>query len=497
MSESSRGRGKKIIAPRGRGRRSQAEREQISQAERERTRVRDAENAREQERAAAAEERRKEYERSRAQRRGRGGYMGESRPVATIGPFSSGSVFPVGAKVGKAFPRPWAPSKRSSTSKVKREEDAGPESSKTDHDLSQIFEDGGFISSDEDEHLGRRKNVDFIDLISDEEDDVEDGSTRSTSPSILPIRIRRIEHKDRAPPVSVEASSVVNKAKELDSDGDVTMIKNPTKPVPKGKQKAQDKRKHETHKRWRGVYEDEDEILVDEEVSDDQSSTSSPKPSRSPQQAKRQRTGSPVFQTEEELQEHKRQQNQTDILKAELCMVRSESHEPLQDKKLDQIYIFQFPPKLPNLINPSVEIKDEPESSHTLPANQPLAGGTATTPASSVTQNSMPIKIEDDAPSSRTTTSSFSRSTHLPTLNPGLVGKLKIHKSGKATLDWGGTSLHLNKAIDVISVQDVIMVRPVTQQRANARSEVGGEALAFGQVRGKFAVTPDWEGMLG
>jgi len=401
MSEPSRGRVKKVLAPRGRGRKSQAEREQLSQAERERTRARDADYAREQAKAAA-EKRRRENEKSRAQRRGRGGYMGESRPAASAGPFSAGSVFQTDAKVGQAFPRPWASSKRSSTSKVKREEGGDPESSKTDHTFSQIPGDGirtkhqdkGVISSEDDEHQGSRINVAFINMVSDEDFDVP--------PALRPVRIRRIEHKDRAPPVTAE---------------------------------------------------------------------------------------------EEELQERERRQNQIDILKAELGGVRLESRELLQDEKLDQIYIFQFPPKLPDLINPSLNAEDEPDSPPTLPTNQPQAGGTSATPASSSTQNSVPIKIEDDAPTSRTTTFSNPRSAHLPTLNPGLVGKLKIHDSGNVILDWGGTRLHLNKAIDASFLQDVIMVRPATQQSAGVRSEVGGEALAFGQVRGKFAVAPDWEGM--
>src|SRR2546430_15180295 len=111
MSEPSRGRVKKVIAPRGRGRRSQAEREQLSQAERERTRARDADYAREQARAAA-ETVRRENEKSRAQRRGRGGYMGEQRPSAKAGPFFFRPIFSAGAKGGKNFSQPSAPSKQ-------------------------------------------------------------------------------------------------------------------------------------------------------------------------------------------------------------------------------------------------------------------------------------------------------------------------------------------------------------------------------------------------
>lgn len=442
--------------------------------------------------------------------------MGESRPVAALGPFSAGSAFPAGTKVGQAFPRPWAPSRRWSTSKVKKEEDGGPESSKKDSHISHVledgvrikYEDGGFISSEEDEHQGPRKDIDFINLISDEEGDAEGGSARLNSPALMPVRIRRIEHKDRAPPVSAEASGVAMRIKQLDSDGDVAMEDVPSKPVRKGKQRAQDGKEHETQRRWRGVYQDEDEddLLVDEEPSEDQPLMSSPKQPRSPGKSKRgkahQRPDSPVFQTEEERQEHERQQNQIDILKAELGGVRLESDEPIQDKKADQIYIFQFPPKLPSLTNASAQVKDEPESPPLVPANRPASDGAAATPASITAQNSVPIKIEDDAPVSSATTFSFSRSAHLPTLTPGLVGKLKIHKSGKATLDWGGTSLRLNKAMDASFLQDVVMVRPATQQSAaegsiDLRSDIGGEALAFGQVRGKFAVAPDWEEMWG
>ena len=110
---------------------------------------------------------------------------------------------------------------------------------------------------------------------------------------------------------------------------------------------------------------------------------------------------------------------------------------------------------------------------------------------------------------------SSDRPAHLPKLEQGLVGKLRVHKSGKAVLDWGGSPLQVQMGITPFFLQDVVMTRlnnppqvqPPLQQSARTGSPVAsfkrapdpiaGEAMAFGQVRGKFVVTPEWDEVLG
>jgi DNA-directed RNA polymerase III subunit RPC4 len=100
MSEPSRGqgsRGKRTVVPRGKGRRSQAEREQLSQAEKEKNREKDriySQQLNVERLAAHRREREKARITGRGNRggRGRGGYMGDSRPGVAAGAFSAGSV---------------------------------------------------------------------------------------------------------------------------------------------------------------------------------------------------------------------------------------------------------------------------------------------------------------------------------------------------------------------------------------------------------------------
>jgi hypothetical protein len=100
MVDSSRGRVKPVIAPRGKGRRTQTERERLQQEESLRTRAKDEQLAREREDQRLAVER---AERGKQKGRGgyagrggrgggRGGFMGET--LLPSGPFSAGSVIP-------------------------------------------------------------------------------------------------------------------------------------------------------------------------------------------------------------------------------------------------------------------------------------------------------------------------------------------------------------------------------------------------------------------
>ena len=496
-------RGKKVVAPRGRGRRSQAERDQILQAERERTKAREIEYAREQAAKTAAERRRQELERTSRgghRRLGRGGYMGDKNASAPTGPFSAGSVFQPAAKVGKAYPRPWAPSKRpSSGSRVKVENETQQDISRLEPSFSDVIddgtnvkpEDGGYISSDPDEAgEGARKDVDFINLISDDENDGEDGAGRPSSPALVPVRIQRVEHKGRAIHVNTEASSTV---KQQDSEGETVMEEMPAKASRKGKQRTKDTDTLSTQRRWRGVYDDEEDIEMHEDDQQSQPPAAAPKPSMSSEKTRRKQPTfdeTTVFQTEEDRQEHDRGQRQLDILREELGDVSldGDSQGDQQDQRADRVYVFQFPSKLPDLINASAAVKEEPSSPLALAADAPTGAPAA------------PIKIEDDGPLSMSRASTFGsgRAAQRPSTTPGLMGKLRIHKSGKATLDWGGTSLQVSKGLDESMLQDVVVVRPLGGQTgaegygSGAGTDVGGEALAFGQVRGKFVVTPDW-----
>ena len=87
-------------------------------------------------------------------------------------------------------------------------------------------------------------------------------------------------------------------------------------------------------------------------------------------------------------------------------------------------------------------------------------------------------------------------SPDLPTvLASGKVGKLRVHKSGRTTLDWGGTSLELHAGMEASFLQDIVIAKTYPPEERVGRD--AGQAMSFGRVFGKFVVTPDFEEIVG
>ncbi|TID19060.1 putative recombination hotspot-binding protein [Venturia nashicola] len=530
MSEPTRGRGrgKKVVAPRGKGRRTVEERAKISEQEAQRRKGEQERYEREQARLAR-DAARKARESNRGRTRGRGGFMGESRAPMPAGPFSAGSVISGDIGRGKAFPRPWAPSSvtaggsgnirnvPASIKHVKFEHGVRPKTEGGDlMDLDAVREvqDGGYISSDPDEiEEGKRRDIDQIDLLSDDETAGEPGETGVSGEAskkerihMHPIRLHRHEHRDRAPPIKPD-SDVPVKKEIIDEDG---ATGTPISSVRKGKQPAKDVEITGSSTPFHGVYRDEPaqtEPTIKEEPMDDAEEelpasaileeNIGPKDNPDIKPKRTHKLGpkhsQPVLNTVEDHAEYERYQQDLLSLTHELAHTTvNDAGGIVEDHKIDRTYLFQFPPVVPDLVpQKPIFVKDEEpieEPTSTAPTETTISIPGAPQPPPAPT-----IKIEDDEKERS------NRPPHLPKLASGLVGKLQVHKSGKVTLNWGGASLELHKGIDTTFLQDIVLVKrdedaPVA---AVAKGAIGGEAMAFGQVRGKFVVTPDWDRVLG
>jgi len=290
-----------------------------------------------------------------------------------------------------------------------------------------------------------------------------------------------------------------------------------------GKQRVKDVEIVATQRPWRGAYDDENTFRVKQEEGSPVPITSVSAPSDfvaeiqpvEPDEpnkplSKKRGTRLPTFQTEEEKKEWDRHNDDLKTIVDELGVVSLEpppSNEGATDttkdnpvdKKEDRVYLFQFPPVVPDLF-------DENKMDVDLLANaqrddkQALASEPNTEEIVTVKDDSDPKKKEAES----------NRLDHLPNLGVGKVGKLRVYKSGKATLDWGGTSLQLNMGVNPFFLQDSVMVKmdkqtdPSTTSTSSAApapprqsANSAGEAMAFGQIRGKFIVTPDWDEVLG
>lgn len=139
-----------------------------------------------------------------------------------------------------------------------------------------------YISSDDDQREGPRVNIEHINLISDEESDEDPIPTKGKSREHLkglrtpvwalkPVRLDRQEHVERAVGVNTEASSLTSaelrkRAKDKsDAEGSLFLPlpqekDTETKEAAKNRGKGKDVEFVRDERRWKGVYEDEDDL---------------------------------------------------------------------------------------------------------------------------------------------------------------------------------------------------------------------------------------------
>ncbi|KAG9869889.1 hypothetical protein KCU63_g2664, partial [Aureobasidium melanogenum] len=512
--------------------------------------------------------------RGRGGGKARGGFMGDSeriiRDVVASGPFSAGQVAADAGfrgqrrAVGGGFSgggggggySGGSGGGVSSTGGPRIKSEGGPSYGNVN------IEDGGYISSDLDEgDEGPRKDIDFINLLSDDEQD-----TAATNANMAPIRVNRVEHREREKPVAADASkskaaiaeSAHSVAAGASGEATATTKERTASPELSRKQpRAKEVQVVRTERRWKGAWEDssDDDLAIKPEPTDEESSiTAAPltenvalKESASPESRRKSKgkaaatrrhalpTEAPAMQTVEERREWERHHLDLEIIRQELGEISlpvtkpantnkdaqgdtnmaegseqadlaegadaatslppthqpSSSTQPPPDRRTDRVYLFQFPPILPSLVPATV--KPEP-ASPTLSKKTPATATAAIDVDASSTTKSTKQAVPESA-----------GQMHSP-FPAGLVGKLRVHASGRTTLDWGGTSLQVGMGTDVQFLQDAVVAKfndKSDVQGAKGKEEeqdegaFGGEVMGLGQVRGKFVVTPDWEEIVG
>ncbi len=256
----------------------------------------------------------------------------------------------------------------------------------------------------------------------------------------------------------------------------------------------------------------------------------------------------PEFETIEERAERARYTSELRKLKNELAtgthddrQKDEESHAaaPLSNPREGRLYLFQFPPLTPMLIDPSQtrtqtqtkkesEIKSEPPPTTTTTTTETNAPAPASTSSAPAHPEEPQVKKEDPGADTKTplTTTTNSSSTEpertkvltassnpssLPT---GRAGTLHVHQSGRVTLEWGHddddggggttepTNLEVKWGAEVDFLQDVLLLTSsssdvkIDDAGGGSGEPEGGKArkkaCALGQVRSKFVVVPDW-----
>lgn len=499
---SSRGRGKaSVAAPRFAGRRAAAKREQLQKEEEQRR----ADEAKAIEEAARkqreAERRQAASERGRGGNRGRGrgrGDHGGGRPEparVASGPFSAGQVSKEIQEKNRRYAHRgsgWsgiAP-RRSEAQKAKAGP-AGESKPKVDANgdvsMDDAEDDNEYASSDDEELHGQRRmnveNLGVIDLTGDDDDVIPNA----------PIRVARVPHKERTfgDKVSTAIKQEDDTTAKVDTiDGDDNLQFN---------DKQQDRAvdiPSETHG-FQAVYSDSDTesrphikpepgLEIDDQAASDR--PSSPETRRKGKEKVKPRTVSTgsveEYDEEIEIQREEDQRRQKDLatIRDELGKVDTDGDPVMDERRTDKVYLFQFPPILPDL--EPIYVKPDPE-----PANE--------------------VNAEDimqvDGPSNTGNPIDLTSAGNQPKLAPGAVGKMKVHASGKVTLDWGGMSLTLGLGGKADFLQNVVSTT-LPDQKVDSKDEYPefldafneqGQVVNLGHVKEKFVLTPDWEQLLG
>ena len=441
-----------------------------------------------------------------------------------------------------------------------------------------------YVSSDEelDATEGPRVNIEHINLISDDDLDTEqpeasshDGrrerekQTRVSAWNLKPIRVDRHEHVERVVAVAVtdntDASSSTSAEfrREAKERGDVERSfvladNNETEISKTDRVKRRSKPKDieflRNERRWKGVYQDDEDQDIDATVKiearddDDIDLVDGPAPSltadweaiapeataedvnllhkRKRSQKKKIKLIKPVIQTEEDRQEWARYEEDLRILGEELGPIKldadvketldengkpstaNESPKETKDNREGLVYLFQLPPIMPQvltaaekeiLLKPKQESKpDEQKGKDKKPGTSKLA---ATDP------KSKPEHTESLSTDSKNPLAFTAPDLARPV---GCVGKLRVYDTGRAMATWGDASLEVSRGGEGALLQEVLMtdyertmvkIDEGVKERGQARWEeqisLGEKGWAFGELAGGFVMVPDWARMVG
>ncbi|KPM37005.1 hypothetical protein AK830_g9565 [Neonectria ditissima] len=151
-----------------------------------------------------------------------------------------------------------------------------------------------------------------------------------------------------------------------------------------------------------------------------------------------------------------------------------------------RMYLFQFPPVLPPLKQvsqpkPINKVKKEPEDSNMLDSTPSASDPTPV----DLTQEDGEALNPDDDPEN-----TLGFLSHL-LAQGGLVGQLKVRKSGRVELDWGGQTLEMSPAAGMNFMTTAVIVEDNDEKPKPG--VIGGEGIGMGKIMGRFVLAPTWQ----
>ncbi|KAI5461186.1 RNA polymerase III RPC4-domain-containing protein [Mariannaea sp. PMI_226] len=333
-------------------------------------------------------------------------------------------------------------------------------------------------------------NVQTQDEELDSEDEAMMAALGSRSTAILPMGIYRKEHKDEGIVVATTAElEAAENAKNATGEEESLWVDD-SAPQSVPSDESEDG----------GVWKTDGEkpTVIKKEPDDSMDLDVETKPATEVSDAEKGKVKSQTPQAKAKKVVHQDPEEKiidTDLnlLASELGTVTiTEKGEDGEENKLEDVsnkdgrlYLFQFPPILPPLKptsqpKPANKVKAEPEDFNALDST-PAATGT---PVDLTMEEMQDDEEQEDPEETLGFLSQF-------VSQGGLVGQLKVRKSGRVEMDWGGQILEMSPAAGMNFLTTAVIVEENDEKPKPG--VVGGESIGMGKIMGRFVLAPTWE----
>ncbi|KAI6754932.1 hypothetical protein HG531_004038 [Fusarium graminearum] len=330
----------------------------------------------------------------------------------------------------------------------------------------------------------------------DSEDEAMMEALNSKAVSVLPIGIYRREHKDEgvivATTAELEAAENAQAvlpphSKEVEEslwvDGDPGEIQ----PMAENREDG-------------GIWDNDSKPTVIKKEQDD--SMDLDLESKVDTEAESKDTSAtPVPQTKKPAQESEEAMIRSDleILANELGAVEisddadgegEEEKTQAPSNKDGRMYLFQFPPVLP----PLKQIA-QPKPNKIKP--EPTEGEDNVLESTPAATDAAPVDLTNDLNSTGFNIPGFEdpeqKAGFMSSLlsSGGMVGQLKVRKSGRVEMDWGGSTMELSPAVGMNFLTTAVIVEENDEKPRPG--VIGGESIGMGKIMGRFVLAPKWD----
>ncbi|KAF9773731.1 hypothetical protein IL306_008428 [Fusarium sp. DS 682] len=327
----------------------------------------------------------------------------------------------------------------------------------------------------------------------DSEDEAMIEALNSRTVNVLPMGIYRREHKDEGVVVATTA--------ELEAAENAQAV---PPPPPKEEESlwvdgdADEPRSTDENTEDGGIWNNVSKTpVIKKEPGVDDSMDLDIEVKTDTEDNSKQPSETPAPQTKKPKQDSEEAMIHTDleILANELGAVEiSEGEEGKTEgpsNKDGRMYLFQFPPVLPPLKpvaqpKPDNKVKPEPgEGEHNVLESTPAAA------------DADPVDLTNDMNTTGVDVPDYEdleqKAGFMSSLlsSGGMVGQLKVRKSGRVELDWGGSTMELSPAAGMNFLTTAVIVEENDEKPRPG--VIGGESVGMGKIMGRFVLAPKWD----